>query len=102
MVAGMLGCTLGCSGVPLRILSYSCVGRTFPPKEDATRLDLVDELYALPVKMPDQFASWLEDWITKLVVADEVSADSEPRRTMAVLVNVGKPLESTDNIFMTE
>ena len=50
-----------------------------------------------------QFAAWLEDWITKLlVVADEVSAHIEPRRAMAVLMNVGKPLQIADNIFMTE
>ena len=75
------------------------------PNEDATRFDLVDELYALPTKMPTtmcQFASWLEDWITKLVVADELSAHIEPRRAMAILMIVGKPLQSTDNIFMTE
>ena len=63
------------------------------------------ELYDLPAKMPTsmcQFASWLEDWMTKLVVADEVSAHIEPRHAMAVLANVGKPLQSTDNIFMTE
>ena len=65
----------------------------------------MDELYAIPVKMPTtmyQFASWLEDWMTKLVATDEVSAHIEPRRAMAVLMNVGKPLQSTDNIFMTE
>ena len=31
-----------------------------------------------------------------------VSAHIEPRRAMAVLMNIGKPLQSTDNIFMTE
>ena len=65
----------------------------------------MDELYALPVKMPTtmyHFASWLEDWITKLAVADEVGARIEPRRAMAVLRNAGKPLQTTDNIFMTE
>ena len=75
------------------------------PNEDASRFDLVDELYALLVKLPAnmyQFASWNEDWMTKLVVADEVSAHIEPRRAMAVLTNVGKPLQSSDNIFMTE
>ena len=40
--------------------------------------------------------------MTKLVVADEVSAHIEPRRAMAVLMNVGKPLQTSDNIFMTE
>ena len=75
------------------------------PNEDATRFDLVDELYTLPAKMPNsmfQFAAWLEDWMTKLVVADEVAAHIEPRRVMAVLMNVGKPLQTSDNIFMTE
>ena len=73
---------------------------------DATRFDLVDELYTLPAKMPTsmfQFAAWLEDWMTKLVVADEVAAHIEPRRAMAVLMmNVGKPLQTSDNIFTTE
>ena len=68
---------------------------------------MVDELYTLPAKMPlptsmFQFAAWLEDWITNLVVADEVAAHIEPRRAMAVLMNVGKPLQTADNIFMTE
>ena len=49
-----------------------------------------------------QFAAWLEDWMTKLVVADEVAAHIKPRRAMAVLMNVGKPLHTSDNIFMTE
>ena len=43
--------------------------------EDATRLDLVDELYTLSAKLPTsmfQFAAWLEDWMTKLVAADEL------------------------------
>ena len=44
------------------------------PNEDATRFDLVGELYAPPAKMPTnmyQFASWLENWkdaCLKLVV----------------------------------
>ena len=65
----------------------------------------MDELYALPAKMPTtvyQLASWLEDWMTRPVAADEISAHIEPRRAMAVLMNVGKPLQTTDNIFMTE
>ena len=40
--------------------------------------------------------------MTKLVVADEVSAHIEPRHAMAVLMNAGKPLQTSDNIFMTE
>ena len=40
--------------------------------------------------------------MTKLVVADEVSAHIEPRRAMATLTNVGKPLQTSDNIFVTE
>ena len=67
------------------------------PSEDATRFELVDELYAIPARMPTtmyQFASWLEDWMTKLLVADEVSAHTEPRRAMAVLMNVGKPFKA--------
>ena len=96
--AGVLGCTS--SGTIL----FMCWKEIFP-NEDATRFDLVDELYALPAKMPTsmfQFAAWLEDWMTKLVAADEVSAHIEPRRAMAVLMNVGKPLQTADNIFMTE
>ena len=75
------------------------------PNEDAIRFKLVDELYTLPVKMPTtryQFESWLEDWMTKLVAANEVSTPIEPTRAMAVLMNVGKPLQTTGNIFMTE
>ena len=49
-----------------------------------------------------QIAAWLEDWMTKLVVADEMAAHIEPRRAMAVLMNVGKLLQTSDNIFMTE
>ena len=73
--AGMSGCTSSHTWI------HSCVGRrSFRTK---------DELYALPVKMPTtmyQSASWLEDWITKLVVADEVSTHIEPRRAMSVLM----------------
>ena len=68
--AGVLGCTSSPT------ILFMCWKEIFP-NEDATRFDLVDALYALPAKMPTsmyQFASWLEDWMTKLVVADEVSA----------------------------
>ena len=96
--AGVLGCTSS------HTILFTCWKETFPD-EDATRFDLVDELYTLPAKLPTskfQFAAWLEDWMTKLVVADEVSAHIEPRRAMAVLVNVGKPLQASDSILMTE
>ena len=75
------------------------------PNEDATRFDLVEELYSLPQKPPSTmhtFAAWLEDWVTKLVAADEISAYVEPRRAMAVLSHVGKPLQAQDTLFMTE
>ena len=93
---------LGCASSPT--ILFMCWKEIFP-NEDATRFDLVDELYALSAKMPTsmyQFTAWLEDWMTKLVVADEVSAHTEPRRAMAILMNVGKPLQTLDNIFMTE
>ena len=96
--AGVLGCT------STRTILFMCWREIFP-NEDATRFDLVDELYTLPAKMPTsmfQCAAWLEDWITKLLVADEVAAHIEPRRAMAILMNVGKPLQTSDNIFMTE
>ena len=48
------------------------------------------------------FAARLEDWVTKLVAADEISAYVEPRRAMAVLSHVGKPLQASDTLFMTE
>ena len=35
-------------------------------------------------------------------MADEVSAHVEPCRAMAILMNVGKLLQTSDNIFMTE
>ena len=95
--AGLLGCTSS------RTILFMC-WKEILPNEDAARLGLGDELYALPVNMPTnmcQFASWLEDWTIKLVAADEVSAHTEPRRAMDVLMNVGKPLQTTDNIFMT-
>ena len=75
------------------------------PNEDATRFDLVEELYGLPQKPPSTmhtFAAWLEDWVTKLVAPDEISAYVEPRRAMAVLSHVGKPLQAQDTLFMTE
>ena len=78
--AGVLCCTS-----PHTILFMSW--KEIFPNKDATRLDLVNELYALPVNMPTtmyQFASWLEDWMTKFVAADEVSAHI-----------VGKPLQTT-------
>ena len=73
--------------------------------EDATRFDLVEELYSLsqkPSSTMHTFAAWLEDWVTKLVAADEISAYVEPRRAMAVLSHVGKPLQASDTLFMTE
>ena len=88
--SGVLGCTSS------HTILFMCWKEIFP-NEDATCFDLVDELYALPAEMPTtmyQFASWLEDWMTKPAAADEVSAHIEPRRAMAVLMNVGKPLQS--------
>ena len=83
--------------IPIKIVSsIENHRKTQTRVENATRFDLVDELYALPVKMPT-IAAWLEDWMTKLVVADEVAAHIEPRRAMAVLMNVGKPLQTSDN-----
>ena len=79
--AGVLGCTSS------NTILFMCWKEIFP-NEDETRFDLVDELYTLPAKMPTsmfQFAAWLEDWISKLVVADEVSAHIEPKRAMAIL-----------------
>ena len=40
--------------------------------------------------------------MTKLVAEDEISAYVEPRRAMAVLSHVGKPLQAQDTLFMTE
>ena len=75
--AGVLGHTSS------RTILFMCCKEIFPNEpQDATRFDLVDELYTLPAKMPTsmfQFAAWLEDWMTKLVVADEVAACIEPR-----------------------
>ena len=71
------------------------------PNEDATRFDLVEELYSLPQKPPatmHTFAAWLEEWVTKLVAADEISAYVEPRRAMAVLSHVGKPPSSIGHL----
>ena len=69
--AGVLECTSS------HTILFMCWKEIFP-NEDATRFDLVGELYALPAKMPTtsmyQFASWIEDWMTELVVAGEVSA----------------------------
>ena len=96
--AGVLGCTSS------HTILFMCWKEIFP-NEDATRFDLVDELFTLATKMSTsmfQFAAWLEDWMTKLVVDDEVAAHIEPRRAMAILMNVGNPLQTADNIFMTE
>ena len=96
--ATMLGCTSSHDILKMAL-------KEIFPNEDATRFDLVEELYSLPQKPPSTmhtFAAWLEDWVTKLVAADEISAYVEPRRAMAVLSHVGKPLQAQDTLFMTE
>ena len=96
--ATMLGCTSSHEIVRMAL-------KEIFPNEDATRFDLVEELYSLPQKPPATmrtFAAWLEDWVTKLVAADEISAYAEPRRAMAVLSHVGKPVQASDTFFMTE
>ena len=96
--ATMLGCTSSHEILRMAL-------KEIFPNEDATRFDLVEELYSLPQKPPTTmhtFAAWLEDWVTKLVAADEISAYVEPRRAMAVLSHVGKPLQASDTLFMTE
>ena len=40
------------------------------PNEDATRFDLVEELYSLPQKPPmtmHTFSAWWEDWVPSLL-----------------------------------
>ena len=96
--ATMLGCTSSHDILKMALKEIS-------PNEDATRFDLVEELCSLPQKPPTTMhtlAAWLEDWVTKLVAADEISAYVEPRRAMAVLSHVGKPLQASDTLFMTE
>ena len=96
--ATMLGCTSSHEILRMAL-------KEIFPNEDATRFDLVEELYSLPQKPPatmHAFAAWLEDWVTKLVAADEISAYVEPRRAMAVLSHAGKPLQASDALFMTE
>ena len=96
--ATMIGCTSSHEIVRMAL-------KEIFPNEDATRFDLVEELYSLPQKPPTTmhtFAAWLEDWVTKLVAADEISAYVEPRRAMAVLSHVGKPLQASDTLLMTE
>ena len=93
--AGVLGCTISHT---ILFMSW----KEISPDVDATRFDLVDELYTLPAKLPTsmfQLAAWLEEWMTKLVVADEVAARIEPRRAMAVLMSVGKSHQTSDNTF---
>ena len=92
--AGVLGCTSS------HAILFTCWKEIFP-NEDATWFDSVDELFSLPAKMPTsmfQFAAWLEDWMTKLVVAEEVAAHIEPRQATAALMNVGKPLQTSDHL----
>ena len=60
---------------------------TFGREKELThsaRFDLVEELYSVPQKPPSTmhtFAAWLEDWVTKLVAADEISAYVEPSKS---------------------
>ena len=66
--------------ITLHTILFTCWKEIFP-NEDATRFNLVNELYTLPGKMSTtlhQLASWLEDWMTKLVATDNVSAHIEP------------------------
>ena len=96
--ATMLGCTSSHDILKMAL-------KEIFPNEDATRFDLVEELSGLPQKPPltmHTFAEWLEDWVTKLVATDEISAYVAPPRAMAVLSHVGKPLQAQDNLFMTE
>ena len=96
--ATMLGCTSSHEILRMAL-------KEIFPNEDATRFDLVEELYSLPQKPPatmHALAAWLEDWVTKLVAADEISAYVEPRRAMAVLSHIGKPFQASDTLFMTE
>ena len=68
--AAMLGCTSSHDILKMAL-------KEIFPNEDATRFDLAEELYSLPQKPPTTmhtFAAWLEDWVTKLVAADEISA----------------------------
>ena len=93
--ATMLGCTSSHEILRMAL-------KEIFPNEDATRFDLVEELYSLPQKPPatmHTFAAWLEDWV--IDTADEISAYVEPRRAMVVLSHVGKPLQASDTLFMT-
>ena len=44
----------------------------------------------------------MKKYVTKSVAADEAGAHVEPRKAMSILTCGGKPLQSQDNLFMTE
>ena len=52
----------------------------------------------VPVKM-HQFATWLEDYVTKLTATDEAGAHVEPRRAMSILTHAP---QAEDSLFVTE
>ena len=69
------------------------------PNEDGTRFNLAGDLCMMPAKVPinmHQFATWLEDCVTKLSAADEAGAHVEPCRVMSILTHVGKPRQAQD------
>ena len=88
--AGVLGC------ISSHTILFRCWKEIFP-NEDATRFDLMDELDAIPAKMPTmyQFASCLQDWMTNLVVAEEVHPQTlnpdEPRLSSWSLASPFRP-----------
>ena len=44
----------------------------------------------------------MEEYVTRAVAADKAGAHVEPCKVMSMLTCVGKPLQSQDNLFMTE
>ena len=88
---GVLGCTSS------HTILFMCWQKFFPMRTQQGSTSWMSFTHCLsrcPSPGTYQFASWREDWMTKLVAADEVA--------MAVLMNAGKPLHTTDGIFMTE
>ena len=75
----------------------SCVGRRcFPTKMLQGLVSWMSSMHE-DAHLSRCQPSWLEDWMTKLVVADEVSAHIQPRRCHgSKLMNAGNPLETTD------
>ena len=72
------------------------------PAENLSRINITEEVLKVPEKVPTHMggaSTWLEDWITRLTVAERYGAQIEPQLLLNVLQRAMTQVLTTDPLF---